>query len=96
MNGRALPFASREMTALTSYVRWLSTGIPDGAKLIGAGTMSIREPARAADLGHGAQIFSQICAPCHGADGLGQHAQPARGISSHRSGGLTASTTEPE
>ena len=79
MNGRALPFASREMTALSSYVRWLSTGIPDGAKLIGAGTLRIREPARAADLGHGAQIFSQICAPCHGADGLGQHAQTGAG-----------------
>jgi thiosulfate dehydrogenase len=60
-------------------VRWLSTGIPDGAKLKGAGTLRIREPARAADLGHGAQVFSQICAACHGADGLGQRAQDGAG-----------------
>jgi thiosulfate dehydrogenase len=79
MNGRALPIASREMIALSSYLRWLSAGIPDGAKLIGAGTFRIREPARPADLGHGAQIFSQICAPCHGADGLGQRAQTGAG-----------------
>jgi hypothetical protein len=28
-------------------MRWLSTGIPDGAKLLGAGTLQIKEPARA-------------------------------------------------
>jgi thiosulfate dehydrogenase len=75
MNGRALPLESREMRAFSSYMRWLSTGIPDGAKLMGAGTLRIKEPARTGDRGHGAQIFSQICAACHGADGLGQCAQ---------------------
>jgi thiosulfate dehydrogenase len=79
MNGRALPLESREMRAFSAYMRWLSTGIPDGAKLVAAGTLRIREPVRAADLGHGAQVFSQICAPCHGADGLGQHAQNGAG-----------------
>jgi len=29
MNGRALPLDSREMKAFSSYIRWLSTGIPD-------------------------------------------------------------------
>jgi thiosulfate dehydrogenase len=79
MNGRALPLESREMRALSSYMRWLSTGIPDGAKLVGAGTLRIKEPTRAADLGHGLQVFSQTCAACHGADGLGQRAQTAAG-----------------
>ena len=79
MNGRPLPFESREMRAFSSYMRWLSTGIPTGAKLKGAGTLRIKEPARTADLRHGAQIFSQICAPCHGADGLGQRAQTGAG-----------------
>lgn len=79
MNGRALPLESREMKAFSSYMRWLSTGIPDGAKLVGAGTLKIKEPARAADPGHGAQVFSQICAACHGADGLGQRAQTGAG-----------------
>jgi thiosulfate dehydrogenase len=79
MNGRALAPDSREMRAFSSYVRWLSTGVPDGAKLIGAGTLRIKEPARAADLGHGAEIFSNVCAACHGPDGLGQHAQTGAG-----------------
>jgi thiosulfate dehydrogenase len=79
MNARALPLESREMRAFSSYVRWVSTGIPDGAKLVGAGTLRIKEPARTADLGHGAQVFSQICAACHGTDGLGQRAQTGEG-----------------
>ena len=79
MNGRTLPLESREMRAFSSYMRWLSTGIPDGARLIGAGTLRIKEPMRTGDLGHGAQIFSEICAACHGADGLGQRAQEGAG-----------------
>ena len=79
MNGRALPFESRQMTAFSSYMRWLSTGVPDGAKLVGAGTLQIKEPARAADPGHGAQIYAQTCAACHGPDGLGQRAQNGAG-----------------
>src|SRR6202011_3531696 len=75
MNGRALPLESHEMKAFSSYMRWLSTGIPDGAKLAGAGTLRIKEPAHAVVLGHGAQVFSQVCAACHGADGSGQRAQ---------------------
>jgi len=75
MNGRALPLDSREMKAFSSYMRWLSTGVPDGTKLIGAGTLQIKEPAGAADPDHGAQIYAQSCAACHGSDGLGQHAR---------------------
>jgi thiosulfate dehydrogenase len=76
VNGRALPLESREMRAFLAYMRWLSTGIPDGAKLRGAGTLRINEPARAADLGHGAQVFSQTCAACHGADGRRRNEPP--------------------
>lgn len=79
MNGRALALTSREMRALSAYMRWLSTGIPDGAKLVGAGTLKINEPARAANLDHGAQIFAQACAACHGANGSGQRADAGAG-----------------
>lgn len=79
MNGRAVEPQSREMQAFTSYMRWLSTGIPDGAKLVGAGTLRIKEPARAANLGRGARIFAETCSPCHGADGQGQRAQAGAG-----------------
>jgi thiosulfate dehydrogenase len=79
MNGRALPLESSEMKALSSYLRWLSTGIPKGAKLVGAGTLRINEPARVADLGHGAQVFAENCAACHASDGFGQRAQKGAG-----------------
>jgi thiosulfate dehydrogenase len=79
MNGRALTLESREMKAFSSYMRWLSTGVPDGAKLLGAGTLQIKEPARAADPRRGAEIYAQVCAACHGVDGLGQRAQKGLG-----------------
>jgi thiosulfate dehydrogenase len=79
VNGRALSIQSREMRAFSSYMRWLSTGVPDGAKLLGAGTLQIKEPARPADPGRGAQIYAQVCAACHGANGLGQRAQKGLG-----------------
>ena len=72
MNGRALPLEGREMLAFLSWMRWLSGGIPDGAKLTGAGTLPIKLPDRAADQHHGAQVYAQYCAACHGAEGLGQ------------------------
>jgi thiosulfate dehydrogenase len=72
MNGRALPLDSLEMKAFLAYSKWLSTGIPDGAKLIGAGTISVKEPGRAADPANGAKIFADACEKCHGKDGLGQ------------------------
>jgi len=79
MNGRVLALESREMKAFVSYMRWLSTGIPDAARLVGAGTLQIKEPARAADPGRGAKIYAEVCAPCHGLDGLGQRAQNGLG-----------------
>lgn len=71
MNGKALPLDSTEMKAFVAYMKWLSTGIPIGAKLEGAGTLSIKEPARAADPEHGRQVYAEVCAACHGEDGLG-------------------------
>ena len=70
---------SREMKAFSSYMRWLSTGVPDGAKLRGAGTLQIKEPDRAANLERGAEIYAQFCAACHGADGSGRRAQQGLG-----------------
>ncbi len=79
MNGRALPPGSREMVAMLAYMRWLSAGIPTGATLFGAGTMRIKEPARAADPAHGAKIYADVCAACHGAGGSGQRAASGAG-----------------
>jgi thiosulfate dehydrogenase len=60
-------------------MRWLSTGVPDGAKLIGAGTLQIKEPEHPADLPRGGQIYAQVCATCHGSAGLGVRAQHGLG-----------------
>ena len=46
---------------------------------MGSGTLNVKEPARAADLGHGKQVYTQVCAACHGADGLGQRAATGAG-----------------
>jgi len=74
MNGHVIPLDGTEMKAYLAYIKWLSTGIPDGAKLIGAGMKSIKEPGRAADLDNGAKVFADTCASCHGKDGRGQRA----------------------
>jgi thiosulfate dehydrogenase len=79
MNGRALPLSGREMKAFLAYTKWVSTGIPDGARLVGAGALNVKEPGRAADLGHGREVYAQVCATCHGKDGLGQRAATGNG-----------------
>jgi thiosulfate dehydrogenase len=79
LHGRALSLDSREMKAFSAYMRWLSEGVPDGAKLLGAGTLQIKEPTRAADPDRGAEVYAQVCAACHGADGQGQRAQNGLG-----------------
>ena len=79
LNGHPLPLESREMKAFLAYMRRLSTGVPVGAKLRGAGTLRINEPERMADSSHGALVYAQVCAACHGSDGLGQHANDGHG-----------------
>jgi thiosulfate dehydrogenase len=71
MNGRALALDSREMKAFLAYIKWLSTGIPDGAKIVGSGTKPVQEPNRAADLRHGAEVYAGKCLACHGDNGQG-------------------------
>jgi thiosulfate dehydrogenase len=92
MNGLALPLEGHEMRALSSYMRWLSTGVPDGAKLVGAGTLRIKEPARAADPGHGAEVFLGYARLATGQMDRGNAPKQAPDISFHRSGVPTATT----
>lgn len=79
MNGQALALDGREMKAFLAYLKWLSTGIPVGAKIIGAGTLQVKEPGRAADIRHGAQVYAQTCAACHGDAGQGQRSEGRAG-----------------
>jgi len=71
MNGRKLPLDSAEMKAMMSYLHFLSTGIPVGAKLEGVGTLKLKALARAADPVAGKQVYASTCVACHGANGEG-------------------------
>ncbi len=57
MNGKKLPLDSMEMKAMMSYLHFLSTGIPVGAKLEGGGTLKLKALARAADPVAGKQVY---------------------------------------
>lgn len=72
MNGKPLPADGPEMTAMLSYLKFLSTGHPVGAPIIGRGSGTMRELDRAADPVKGRTIYANTCAACHGSDGQGQ------------------------
>jgi thiosulfate dehydrogenase len=72
MNGRPLPPDGPEMTAMMSYLKFLSTGHQVGAPVAGRGSGSMRELNRAADPVKGATVYANTCAGCHGTDGQGQ------------------------
>ena len=72
LNGRPLGHESKEMIAIVSYIKWLSTNVPVGQHVKGDENLDISFPARAADPQKGAAIFAENCASCHGANGQGQ------------------------
>jgi thiosulfate dehydrogenase len=72
MNGKQLPADSAELTAMVSYLKFLSTGHPVGAPTVGRGSGKMAELSRAADPIRGHAIYAQNCAACHGEQGQGQ------------------------
>ena len=72
MNGRALPFDSKEMKAYVSYMHFLSRAIPIGSIIEGSGLKPIKPPDRAANPQAGGQLFARNCVKCHGAEGQGE------------------------
>ena len=71
MNGKAPPSGSKELTALVTYSYWLATGAPVGKSLRGAGYPELSKPASKPDIGHGAKVYAENCAICHGPNGAG-------------------------
>ncbi|TCT02412.1 c-type cytochrome [Aquabacter spiritensis] len=71
MNGRPMAEQDRPMQAILAYLRVLSTNIPVGGTIIGAGAGAMPELDRAADPGRGAAIYARTCADCHRPDGSG-------------------------
>ena len=77
MNGKALPVGGTEMKAMLTYIRFISASERVGKALDGRGVPALTLPDRAADPTHGAKVFSEACAVCHGADGQGQRLNAA-------------------
>ncbi|MBN9383197.1 MAG: c-type cytochrome [Chitinophagaceae bacterium] len=71
-NGKPLPLDSREMVAILSYLKWINSFAPKGGGFEGAKNMAIQFPAAAASPKRGKEVFTQLCASCHGNDGSGQ------------------------
>lgn len=74
MNGRVLPLDSREMKAFTTYIHFLSRGIPVGADIEGSATKAVKAPDRRADPLAGAAVYAARCQVCHGENGEGRRA----------------------
>lgn len=70
MNGEALPDDSADLAAIVAYMRFVSRDIPAG-ETPGRGFVFSKEP-KTPDRAHGAELYMQRCATCHGADGAGQ------------------------
>ncbi|MDM7481405.1 MAG: c-type cytochrome [Halomonas sp.] len=72
MNGRPLPWDSREMRAFVAYITHLSKDIPIGSQIEGAGVFLVQMPNRRANPEAGAAVYAAKCASCHGEDGQGK------------------------
>lgn len=72
MNGKMLPPGGPEMTAIVSYMKFLSDGRPVGQPTPGRGPGKMPEMSHPADPAHGREVYAQNCVACHGATGLGQ------------------------
>jgi thiosulfate dehydrogenase len=73
--GHPLPSSSRQMQDMLAYLAWLSTNIPVGAPVHGQGLPAM--PRLAGDSTHGATLYAEQCARCHGATGDGTPIAPA-------------------
>ena len=71
MNGKLLPYDSREMRAIVSYFRWLCEGRKVNYKEDSLHLGEIKLIDRAASVSKGEKIYTAKCAACHGLDGQG-------------------------
>jgi thiosulfate dehydrogenase len=74
MNGKALDRGSPDMRDLVTYMAFLSTGVPAGARVVGQGVPML-DPLLG-DTARGAAAFASTCSVCHGPDGGGTAAAP--------------------
>lgn len=75
MNGTAPPLDSQVMQSLLVYMQWISKGLPIYAELPWKLPSSL-DSKHKPDADAGAKVYQDVCAPCHGANGLGTAAAP--------------------
>ncbi|MBL7717730.1 MAG: c-type cytochrome [Flavipsychrobacter sp.] len=69
--GKPLPLDSKEMVAITSYMKWLGSNVPVGQRVKGDNGVELQYPEGAADPRNGESVYAQHCASCHGPTGAG-------------------------
>lgn len=70
-NGKPLPLDSKEIVAMTCYMKWLGNNVPTGKRVKGDDGVDLVYPNRAADCEKGRIIYETHCRECHGANGEG-------------------------
>ncbi|MEW5804813.1 MAG: c-type cytochrome [bacterium] len=85
MNGQPLPPEGEEMTAILTYLQWIAKDLPIYAEIPWLGLKQL-ESDHTPDHEKGKQIFSLICAACHGLGGQGQVGPPLWGNDSFNDG----------
>lgn len=73
LNGKRLPDNAPEMTAILTYMQWLSREVPTGQNVVGRGFLRIAPPQRAS-AERGAPLYGEHCASRHGKNGAGRDA----------------------
>jgi thiosulfate dehydrogenase len=72
MNGKVPKLGDPVLVALESYSYFLANGLPTDKAAPGRGFPPLPKPPLAPDHARGAEVYTQSCASCHGAQGLGQ------------------------
>ena len=70
MNGRPLPLNSNEMDALLTYLHWIAKDYPTYSPIPWRGLRPLTSQ-HTGDADHGAALYAERCARCHGVDGEG-------------------------
>lgn len=75
MNGTPLPSDSVKLSAIVSYIEWLSQNVPQGSAVPWRGIPRLAS-THLPDSSNGRKVFEQKCVFCHGSDGQGTMAAP--------------------
>ena len=73
LNGKRMPHDAPEMTAILTYMQWVSREVPTGKSVPGRGFQRLEAP-EPASAERGAPLYAQHCASCHGHNGAGRGA----------------------